>query len=209
MKVLILFLLFSNFSVAGESGRAGNGGGGLFCKNGKAQLLDYYEAEFNEVHTFNYLKSLNSSQRKQLFFDRIERHNPTFYAFVLAAQQKFDSQKEFLSHTSFKIPDDYRTIVYERSCELKVVAVQVSENLPGENIFFIDKELWNQFGEIDREGLVHHEVLYYIARNSNEDSTNSRLVRQALAYLLSDQYIDDSEIFRQKFIEKVVPGFWW
>ncbi len=205
----MIFLLFSHFSIAGESGRAGNGGGGLFCKNGKVQLLDYYEAEFNEVHTFNLLRSLNSLQRKQLFFDRIKRHNPTFYGLVLGVQQKFDSQKEFLTNTSFKIPDDYRTIIYERGCELKVVAVQVNENLPGENIFFIDKELWDKFGEISREGLVHHEVLYYIARNSNEDSTNSRLVRQALAYLLSDQFIDDSEVFKEKFLNKIVPGFWW
>jgi hypothetical protein len=58
--------------------------------------------------------------------------------------------------------------------------------------------------EISREGLVNHEILYFIALNL--EVKNSRLVRQALAYIMSDQFSDNANDFRLLFYDKITAG---
>lgn len=190
MKLILVLLSFSHTLYAGESGRVGNGGGVLFCENRKPILLDIYESQFYEVHTFENLKSISASERKQLLQQRVGSFSPAFQALFKDLRKHFYKKVNFLEVSSFKIPDDFNNLFYESSCELKVVAVQRKPLLAFDNIFFINKALWEKSGEFTQEGLIDHELLYLIALIRGAE--NSKHAREYLAYLLSDSFLASS-----------------
>lgn len=192
-------LAFSN------SARVGNGGGGLFCSDNRNFLLDYYEAEFNGTYTFNNLSGMTKDEMRETFFKRVSHYNSSMSHLLKEIETFFWKNRKLVPNANFKIPEDFRNIFYESNCKLKVVAVQRRPILKSEKTFFINKNLWLKMNEVSKQGLVFHEILYFIAINLEIE--NSRQVRQALAYVMSDQFKYDEADFREKFFNKVTGGF--
>ncbi len=190
MKLILILLCLTQAIFAGESGRVGNGGGVLFCEKKEPVLLDIYESQFYEIHTFENLKSISLSERKKLLESRVSSFSPAFHALFRDLRKHFYKKVNFLDVSSFKIPDDFNNLFYESSCELKVVAVQRKPLLAFDNIFFINKVLWEKSGEFTQEGLIDHELLYLIALIRGAE--NSKQAREFLAFLLSDSFLTSS-----------------
>jgi hypothetical protein len=139
-----------------------------------------------------------------MFDKRIRTFDPVMAAFIKKLRIFFHERKQFVSNAKFKIPDDFLNLYYEESCDLKVVAVQRKPILSIDKIFFLDKKLWNLTDNTAQEGLINHEILYLISLNLEEE--NSKNVRQALAYLMSDQFNGSREKFQTKFYDKITNG---
>ena len=202
--MLCVFILISLNSYARESGRVGNGGGAIFCKDGRTVVLDFYEAQINDLYTFNNLNNLEINEILDLLYQRVDLYDSTFSKLLKKLTVFFNQKKVFVQNASFKIPDDFRNIFYEQSCEIKVVAVQRRPYVSVENVFFIDQSLWNQLDNVSKAGLIMHEILYIVSLNL--ESTNSKEVREALAYIMSDQFVYNELEMRKKFFNKVTNG---
>ena len=202
---VLLSIFIADYSLSGESARVGNGGGFLLCEDGRTVLLDFYEAEYNETYTFERMKTSDTYQRIALFDQRIRSFDIDLADFLLKLRNFFHERKINIRNVKFKIPDDFLNIYYERSCELEVVAVQRKPILSIDKIFFINNELWDRANKITQEGLVNHELLYFISLYLGE--TNSKSTREALAYLMSDQFFsNNSEKFKKYFYDKITNG---
>jgi hypothetical protein len=206
MKFIIVIGIFIiGNAFAGESARVGNGGGFLSCEDGRTVLLDFYEAEYNALYTFKQMKTLDSLQRSKLFDNRIRLFDPDLADFLVSLRIFFHEKKSIIQNATFKIPDDFLNLYHEQTCELEVVAVQRKPILSIDKIFFLNHELWYSADKIAQEGLVNHELLYFISLHLDEE--NSRSTREALAYLMSDQFnYNNSEEFQKNFYYKITNG---
>ncbi len=191
MKHFILVLsLFGSLTFARDASRVGNGGGVLFCENREPILLDIYESVFNEIHTFENLNTISIDQRRTVLEDRISLFSKDYAKLLRDLRKYFYEKSHFLKVSSFKIPDDFNNLFYEATCDLKVVAVQRKPILSFDDIFFINEPLWNLSGEMTREGLIDHEVLYLISLVRG--ATTSKSVRKFLSFILSDSFFASS-----------------
>ena len=190
--------------IARESAGVGNGGGTVICPN-KTVLLDYYEGQVNSDYTYKKLSNLTSEQLNTLFFKRVALYDEVLANFLRSLKNLYQKKKVELDSATFKIPDDFKNIFYERNCKLAVNIVQKRPTLGFEKIFFINKDLYQNLDVVTKEGLMFHELLYMVAINL--EAENSRQVRQALAYLMSDQFEDSNrEALHKNFYVKVTAG---
>ncbi len=204
--VSILFLL-NSFSFAGDSSRVGNGGGVLYCEKRDDVLLDVYESIFYEIHTFNNLKSLDLKRRQKLLEKRVGSFSPLYKRMMTELRSFFDNNVNYLKVSSFKIPDDFNNLFYEDDCVLNVVAVQRKPILPFDNVFFINQSLWEESSWMTQQGLIDHELLYLIALSQGAKSSKS--VREFLAYLLSDEFLDSANDETEVLFYNNVLGIKW
>lgn len=203
LKLMSLFILaLTVHSRGGE--RVGNGGGGLFCKDQRQNiLLDYYEG-MNSGYTYHLINSMNDAQRIELFDYRIRYHIPELADILKKMRKFFHKRKQYLANADFKIPDDFGDVSIPRDCELKVTMVQRPSLVNGENIFFINRSLYQKLPKVSQNGMINHELLYFISL-ANSD-LNSQKTRKALAYLMSDQYDFNSNTFNEKFLKLIDPS---
>jgi hypothetical protein len=202
-SLMVLFTLISFSTYPGDSARVGNGGGVLFCEGREPLLLDFYEAVFNETYTFNKMSKLSAVKRNELFKQRVNLINSSLGQFIDHMSNFYNERNSFLSDVAFKIPDDFLNLYYEGICELKVVAVQREPILNFDKIFFINKTLWNQVDLFTQFGLEKHEIFYFITLSLGQ--LNSKTVREALSYVMSDQFDSTNEFeFESQFIQKIL-----
>lgn len=163
---IIVGLLIS--SVAFASGTTiGNGGNGIICKNSSGvvksvEVLDYYEHRLNGGNL-----SLNSNlgSYESILADLFDKWLP--YAPIRMAQYKkwlhdFPSEAGIYSGVVIPAIPDTGTIVIPNGCELKPIAFQRpdSEVLPGIMRYTINKDIWVLMDEVQKAGLVLHELIY-------------------------------------------------
>ncbi len=205
MKLITIIGILISFNLyAGETSRVGNGGGVLFCKDRMPLLLDIYESQYNELHTFSYFNSLEDSEAKNILETRVKLFLPRVSVLLSDLKTFFDVKKQLISNVEFKIPDDFRNLYYEQSCSLHVVAVQRLPLLPFDKIFFINEDLWSKLNKA-KYSLIDHEILYLLAILNG--AKNSLKVRQFLAFLMSDQFDESSIEYRlNQFTKSILEG---
>lgn len=206
MKYILLLVSFMNLSYAGESVRVGNGGGVLFCESREPVILDIYESEFAEIHTFENLKSLTLKQRSQLLANRIATFAPRYKKLFEELRVFFHQKSRFVETDSLIIPDDFENLFYENICQLKVVVVQRRPILKFDKVFFLHSELWEMSGKMTQQALIDHEILYMLAIIAGKK--NSQSTREFLAYILSDSYFKSTESeLKTFFLKSIFPDY--
>lgn len=205
-RFVLCVILLSSYVFASDSARVGNGGGVLFCQDREPIILDLYESIFYEIETFNDLNNTPASERERLLEKRIALFYPRVGKIFKKLRTFFGHKRNFLEVSSFKIPDDFNNLFYESICQLEVVVVQRRPILPFDDIFFINRDLWNLSGHGTQEALIDHELLYLIALSGGAE--DSKKVREFLAYILSDRYrLSDTSERRSLFKEKILNNF--
>lgn len=206
MKIILIVIsiVLTPLVIARESAGVGNGGGTVICPE-KTVLLDYYEGQVNSAYTYKKLSNLTSEQLNTLFFKRVAFYDEVLANFLRNLKELYQKKKVELNGVTFKIPDDFKNIFHESNCKLFVNIVQKRPTLGFEKIFFINKDHYQSLDVVTKEGLMFHELLYMVAINL--EAENSREVRQALAYLMSDQFQESNrEALHKNFYVKVTAG---
>lgn len=163
----ILVWLAANVSFAASGTTVGNGGNSIVCKNsaGKVtsvEMLDLYEARINGL-TLKFNSRLSSY--KDVINENLDRWQdvaPRRVAQYKKWLDEFESETMFVSGIQIPVIPDTGSVVLPKGCELKPIAFQrpESELLPGVKRYTVSRDLWNLMDEVQRAGLVMHELIY-------------------------------------------------
>lgn len=199
-------------STQADSGGVINGGGGkgVRCtKDGKQtiEVLDLYEAKtLYNLSLINFGSS--EDEAKEKLAQVLARHfwNPytiEMSQYVKALKQSYI--QEFLNNIRFidsnkhlKLTNDSYEPTLENGCEPVQIAMYYDES-----VLLIDKTLWTQMDWTNKMGLLAHEALYFLARQSG--TTNSMSTRKLVGMLFSDKGVkpisDGVPNDRKKFLD--------
>jgi len=188
--LLLLSIVVLNNISAFEMDRKGNGGDIIFCddKSNKHHLtlLDFYEARrLNRV-----LNLGDGNNWKKLVENVLDRWEKVAKRRSENYKKWLDSfEKEALIADNFlgDIPD-HGNVVLPRGCELRQVAIQRPDSILFEEVprYEIDLEYWKQMSEVEKAGLVLHELVLREAIN-NAYQSNSIPTRYFVGYLSSEE----------------------
>lgn len=168
MKITIVAtgLLLANLVFASGT-TIGNGGNSIVCKDSQGniksvEILDFYEVRLNGL---NLKLNANLSNYKDILVDNLDRWKNI--APVRVAQYKkwlveFESEALFASGVEIPSIPDTGSVVLPSGCELNPIAFQRpdSEIFPGVKRYTISKDLWVLMDEVQKAGLVMHELIY-------------------------------------------------
>ncbi|MCM2276926.1 MAG: hypothetical protein NDJ89_02480 [Oligoflexia bacterium] len=162
---MMLFVASSAGAAAGDS--KGNGGSGIVCRDAAGrisavELLDYYEVRLSgralslKPELGSYENMLNE------LFDRWSPHAPLRMAQYRRWLKSFESEAGFHSGVSIPAIPDTGSIVIPAGCEPMPIAFQRpdGEIMPGVKRYTISKDLWDLMPEVQKVGLVLHELIY-------------------------------------------------
>lgn len=181
-----------NGSLQADSGGVINGGGGtgVRClKDGKqtVEVLDLYEAK--SIYNLSMMDfGTSEEEAKDKLAQILARHFWNPYTIEMEKYANYLKQtylQEFLNNIRFidagkklRPTKDAYDPVLETGCEPVQVAVYYDES-----VLLVDKALWDQMDWTNKMGLLAHEALYFLARQSG--TTNSMSTRKLVGMLFS------------------------
>ncbi len=218
----VLFFLMGLSSFASANGvRVGNGGDVVMCDTAESapsyRMLDFYEAEeirgmiVPEVtdHTAHDIAIAALSELARLDKER--------YVFYLRKLSSFIRDAILLHDRILEdIPDSAHTPL-PASCSIQQIAIQVPPLVPTDPIYMISADLWDKLSELNRAGLMIHEIIYGDAlRHGHVNSIATRyftasLFAGNLSSMSSDAYkamIQDLELSFASWYDEVSGNLW-
>lgn len=202
---LVLLFISGNAFAMGDfparpfGDQVGNGGKLIVCRNQddeitSTKLLDFYESEILYGLSPAFVgatfieKAANATDR----LARVDPRRSSQYGQQVAG---FLRNTRFVTSPLMETPDSDHIIAPPVGCKIEQVAIQLRPSFPQDRLFTINLALWDTMTEIDKAGLVLHEVIYVeaIARGHK----NSIGVRYINAYLASGRIdeLNQSEYF--------------
>lgn len=194
-----------------DSGGVINGGGGkgVQCtKDGKTtvEVLDLYEAKTLYNLTVMDFGS-TEEQAKEKLAQVLARHFWNPYTIEMDKYTKALKQtyiQEFLNNIRFidegktlRLTNDSFEPTLENGCQPVQVAMYYDES-----VLLVDKTLWTKMDWTNKMGLLAHEALYFLARQSG--TKNSMSTRKLIGMLFSDKGVkpiaDGVPADRKKFL---------
>lgn len=167
MKTIVIITVVLLGQLVFASGTTiGNGGNSVVCKNASGaissvEILDFYEVRLNGKSL-----KLNSqlSDYKDILVENLKRWRdvaPYRVAQYLKWLSEFESETLFASGEIPVIPDT-GSVILPKGCELKPIAFQrrEAELFPGVKRYTINQDLWGFLDEVQKAGLVMHELIY-------------------------------------------------
>ena len=161
------------------AGSESHGGKGIACKNGTTvTLLDYFETA--QTTTYNIDLGPNQGNyldRVNYVLNRLSKIDPVSAARFSARAATFESERKFVAEAVIKtIADSNDAVNPPAGCTEEQFAVQVFNLKPGQARYLINQDLWNAADDVNRAGLVLHEIILTDAVNefSQQNSDNTR-----------------------------------
>ncbi len=189
----------------------GNGGDVLVCENRipRVQLLDFAETrtlraksiQLSDLAGNTYLEKLAALQQKI-----IERF-PHLGRFLVNEIGYFESTNVKLDDLELEDIQDSFHKFHLAGCKVQQIANQSIPLVDDDPSFIIDNELWVELSELDKAGLVLHEVLYRMGlRYSLEHSAGVRYLVSLffddnLRSISDKQWIQGFQVSRIKLYE--------
>lgn len=183
-KILFLSITFA-LAANSDTNKVGNGGNIVLCPDRKI-LLDFYEhnvkfksnKEASEIIQ-NKLSALNSAapQLAEIYKNRAKTilSEVDFKDGVLLADSK-DSKHLFS-------PQD-------KNCTVAQTATRRDRAISAEKKFIFREDIWKDLNEVNKAGLLMHEIIYEHLSNLGE--TDSIKARKINAYLFSEKIEKES-----------------
>ena len=197
-STLFLFLSLSSFAKEG-----GNGGGAYTCGR-KLELYDFYESrEAPEIRLKLWKNDPSKSEDDYLTLalEHIKRDIPEVHASVAAMVAQIQAMPEedlFVDIDIPFIPDASITLI-DRRCY-----VQVANWNERFKKLFINKTLYGKLDNLNKAGLIIHEAIYKLSRDTNVATKTSDLVRKTVARIFSNTVLTkaDAEVISSEAARK-------
>ena len=155
----------SAFASSGTT--VGNGGNSIVCKNTSGQIASVEILDFFEARTNGLLLKLNDRlpDFKSILIENLNRWQSIAPQRVEQYKKwltEFESETLFVSGANIPSIPDTGSVILPAGCELHPIAFQRpnSEIYPGVKRYTISKDLWDLMDEVQRAGLVMHELIY-------------------------------------------------
>ena len=193
MKVLLLTLLLTA-SFSGFTKEGGNGGGVHICGN-KFELYDFFEGRDPRGHNIKIWKSDKRQSRDYYLaqaFKHIERDIPEVTDKVVTMVQKILAKDELFSQISIPVINDATITVIGDGCRYEQAA-NWDERF---GKLFISKEIYGKLDPMGQAGLIIHEAIYKLSRETKVATETSDAVREVVARVFSNEKLTekDSEV---------------
>jgi hypothetical protein len=185
-KITLFISLFC--SVVFAQNKVGNGGDVVSCINSNV-ILDFYESDQKTI-----LISSNSKKYTEILKDQFEKFKnvaPKVFNNYLDRLKSIESEIEYKKNIKLTdIKDSEELFLPEdKSCHLYQIAIRKKSKTESEKRFIIDKKLWNKLDEVNKAGLISHEIIYEHLSKLNE--TNSVNVRKINRFVFSQNSKDN------------------
>jgi hypothetical protein len=186
--LLALTLSFSSFAKEG-----GNGGGVHVCGN-KVELYDFFESRSQEGHNIEVWKAdkkMTMDQYIQKAIAHLQQDLPAVSWKVSDMVKQILSTKPedlFFDITIPVIRDANITIIGE-GCHYEQAA-NWDEKF---GRLFISKTIFKKFNSMNQAGLIIHEAIYKLSRDTKVATETSDLVREVVAKIFSDMKLSDKD----------------
>lgn len=188
MMLLLLLSFWSSVSSAGN--RVGNGGDVLLCtpaaKDGeRIQLLDFEEAESSKLIDPGSTKA-NDILRGRL--ERLKKLAPELSAQYFRRIESIHRELEFKTGVALVNVNDslHSDLPDDQACSLRQIVIRKNFSTENEKRFVIDAKLWEKLSELNRAGLIMHEVIYEHFWKLGQ--TDSRRARKLNHLIFSKQF---------------------
>lgn len=185
--ILALLLAGLNTTFAKQGERGGNGGGAWVCQNKdnlrtirKVELVDFYEAEKEFKYVINKHPGRDAQTILDLYKYRIFNIDKNLSYSMEPYFSKLNDKLNLVD-TDLEIIDDalYRVKPPQRWCEKGTISYQQLANFTNYGSILINEYLYNhaQVSELERAGLLLHEVVYEYLRDKFDDKDSQRARR--------------------------------
>lgn len=195
MKTLLLTLLLTA-SFSGFTKEGGNGGGVIICGK-KIELYDFYEGRDPRGHNIKIWKSDKRLSRDYYLaqaFKHIERDIPEVTGKVVSMVQKIlaTPEQELFGDITIPVINDATITVIGDGCRYQQAA-NWDERF---GKLFISKEIYNKLDSMNQAGLIIHEAIYKLSRETKVANETSDAVREVVARVFSNEKLTekDSEV---------------
>ncbi|MES2526572.1 MAG: hypothetical protein V4598_05770 [Bdellovibrionota bacterium] len=195
MKVLLL-ALFLTASFSGFTKEGGNGGGVHVCGN-KYELYDFFEGRDPRGHNIKLWKSEKRRSRDYYIEqanNHIKRDIPEVAEKVAATVKKIlaTPEKELFGDITIPVINDATISIIGDGCRYQQAA-NWDERF---GKLFISKEIYGKLDSMNQAGLIIHEAIYKLSRETKVSTETSDLVREVVARIFSDEKLTekDSEV---------------
>lgn len=195
MKLLLLTLLLTA-SFSGFTKEGGNGGGVHVCGN-KYELYDFFEGRDPRGHNIKIWKSDKKLSRDQYIakaHKHILRDMPEVAVKVKTVVDKIlaTPEKDLFGDISIPVINDATVTVIGEGCRY-LQAANWDERF---GKLFISKDIYKKLDPMNQAGLIFHEGIYKLSRETNVATETSDLVREVVARIFSDEKLTekDSEV---------------
>ncbi len=195
MKLLLLTLILTT-SFSGFTKEGGNGGGVIICGH-KTELYDFYEGRDPRGHNIRIWKSDKRLSRDHYLKEaskHIQRDLPEVAGKVSAMVQKILAipESELFGDISIPVINDATITVIGDGCRYQQAA-NWDERF---GKLFISKEIFEKLDPMNQAGLIIHEAIYKLSRESKVANETSDAVREVVARVFSSELLTekDSEV---------------
>lgn len=195
MKLLLLSLMLAA-SFSGFTKEGGNGGGVHVCGN-KYELYDFFEGRDPRGHNINVWKSEKRISKDKYILralNHVARDIPEVSDKVVAMVNKILAipEKELFAEISIPVIYDVNPTVIGEGCHYQQAA-NWDERF---GKLFISKEVYKKLDSMNQAGLIIHEAIYKLSRETKVANETSDAVREVVARIFSDEKLTekDSEV---------------
>jgi hypothetical protein len=195
MVFLIGTPLFSP-QLAWAQNKVGNGGYVVHCEatnNRTTILLDFYESEQPLIDGLsqNHVEILEGRLSLLTQFDK------KLGGIFKKNWSEMQKQIHFVENADLTESKDTNHLFQPKNkgCSLRQVAMRRRVKLPFRSNFIIDKEVWSELNELNKAGLLAHELIYeHFWKLGENDSTKARVFT--------------AFVFSKDFENQNKDGFW-
>ncbi len=195
MKFLLLTLMLAA-SFSGFTKEGGNGGGVHVCGN-KYELYDFFEGRDARGHNIKVWKP-NRKLTKENYLALAQKHilrDIPEVADKVAAMVKTilaTPESDLFAEISIPVINDANITVIGEGCHYQQAA-NWDERF---GKLFISKEIFGKLDPMNQAGLIIHEAIYKLSRETNVATETSDAVREVVARIFSDEKLTekDSEV---------------
>lgn len=189
---LILALPFQSF--AGDE--ICNGGDAVVCPRQTPRLLDLYERDViysYGVHPqeglWSAFKPLHIKETVAELMAPLKATAPELHSCLSSYidNDSFWEQMRHLPGQEMHNVKDEVSYVVPVGCEKKQLALQIRKPLHKAPRYLINQDIWTRMNSFQQAGLIVHEILLFNALQSPDWNGNTPAVRQATAFLMSEQ----------------------
>ncbi len=147
------------------------------CGEKNVHGLDYFEAKetIDDFHLSLGAK-VSLDEGIELLLNRVKKFDLQNYLLLKKWWEQFWMDTKFISETRIIDSRDLGAVLdfseVAPGCELKQAVVQLKKTLPMEFRYYITKSIWDRLSDIDKIGLVFHELLYRKALQDGHKTSN-------------------------------------
>lgn len=175
-KIAIIVNLFCSAVFA--QNKIGNGGDIVSCKSSNI-ILDFYENDQN-----NSLITSNGKKYSEILkiqFEKFKSIAPKVFNNYLDRLKSIENEIDFKKNvklTDIKDSEEF-FLPEDKTCHLYQIAIRKKSKTENEKRFLVDKKLWNKLDEVNKAGLISHEIIYeHLSKLNEKNSINARKINR-------------------------------